>query len=47
MFHQLRDSPLLPREEKSAERLAQQGQVFIAAGSEMTAKTLSIIYYHL
>ncbi len=47
VFHELRDSPHLPAQEKNVERLAQEGQVLVLAGSETTAKTLSIIWYHL
>lgn len=47
IFHHLRDDPRLPAAEKSPDRLQQEGQVLVLAGSETTAKTLSIIVFHL
>lgn len=47
MFHHLRDDPNLPAAEKAVDRLQQEGQVLVLAGSETTAKTLGIIMFHL
>ena len=47
VFHALRDSKILPPQEKTVDRLQEEGQVFVAAGSETTAKTLTIIFFHL
>jgi cytochrome P450 len=46
IFHALLDSDL-PWQEKTADHLQDEGQVIIAAGSETTAKALSIITFHL
>ena len=46
MFHELLNSDL-PESEKTAERLVQEVQAIIGAGTETTAMTLSIITYYL
>jgi cytochrome P450 len=46
IFQALLDSDL-PWQEKTADHLQDEGQVIIAAGSETTAKALSIITFHL
>jgi len=46
IFQALLDSDL-PQDEKSAQRLQDEGQTLIAAGSETTAKALSIITFYL
>lgn len=46
MFHEIRDSDL-PPEQKTLHRLADEGNILIGAGSETTAQTLSILFYHL
>lgn len=46
IFHEMRDSSL-PAEEKSLERLVDEGKVFVAAGTETTAATLTQIFYYV
>ena len=46
IFQALLDSDL-PSEEKTADRLQDEGQILIGAGSETTAKSLSIITFYL
>ena len=46
IFQALLDSDL-PRQEKTADRLQDEGQTVIGAGSETTAKALSIITFYL
>ena len=46
IFHTLRDSDL-PSEEKTLQRLCDEGEIFTGAGSETTARTLAIILYYL
>lgn len=46
VFQAVIDSDL-PPEEKSADRLQDEGQTLVGAGSETTAKTLSIITFYL
>lgn len=46
IFQELLDSDL-PEEEKSADRLQDEGQTLVGAGSETTAKSLSIITFYL
>jgi cytochrome P450 len=41
IFHSLRDSDTLAEDEKSLARLADEGEILIAAGSETTARTLT------
>ncbi|KAI9641437.1 hypothetical protein NHQ30_010244 [Ciborinia camelliae] len=47
IFHELRDSKLLPPQEKSLNRLADEGNILIGAGGETTAQTLAVLFYHL
>lgn len=47
IFHELRDSNLLPPEEKTLKRLADDGNIMIGAGGETTAQTLAVLFYHL
>ena len=46
VFQALLDSDL-PKEEKSLDRLQDEGQTLVGAGSETTAKSLSIITFYL
>jgi cytochrome P450 len=46
IFHELLEGDL-PASEKSVERLVQEGNVLIGAGTETTAWCLSVITYHL
>lgn len=46
IFEQILDSPL-PAHEKRVERLVQEGQVLVSAGSETTARTLYVGAVHL
>ncbi|KAM3081646.1 hypothetical protein ACMFMG_005099 [Clarireedia jacksonii] len=46
IFHTIRDSDLPPKE-KALNRLADEGNILIGAGSETTAQTLSVLFYHL
>ncbi|KAI9878625.1 MAG: hypothetical protein M1830_000392 [Pleopsidium flavum] len=46
IFHALRDSDL-PNHEKTLDRLSDEGEILIGAGSETTAKTLTTISYYL
>ncbi|EXJ78793.1 hypothetical protein A1O1_09195 [Capronia coronata CBS 617.96] len=46
MFHTLRDSDL-PASEKSLERLCDEAEIMLGAGSETTAATLSRIWFYL
>ncbi|KAF2158546.1 hypothetical protein M409DRAFT_38183 [Zasmidium cellare ATCC 36951] len=47
IFDELRNSPTLPEVERSAARLEHEAILLVAAGSESTAKSMSIIHYHL
>lgn len=47
IFHELRDSNLLPPEEKTLKRLADDGNIMVGAGGETTAQTLAVLFYHL
>ncbi|KAL2011466.1 hypothetical protein VTN00DRAFT_4184 [Thermoascus crustaceus] len=47
IFHELLNSKVLPKREKTVERLWQEGQVVIGAGTETTAWTLSVIVFYL
>ncbi|KAK6597436.1 benzoate 4-monooxygenase cytochrome p450 [Botrytis cinerea] len=47
IFHELRDSNLLPPEEKTIKRLADDGNIMVGAGGETTAQTLAVLFYHL
>jgi cytochrome P450 len=46
IFHELRDSDL-PEQEKTVDRLCDEGQILSGAGSETTAKTLSTATFYL
>jgi len=46
IFHELRDCNL-PAEEKTVERLCDEGQILTGAGTETTAATLSQITFFL
>jgi len=46
IFHTLRDSSL-PSHEKTLDRLSDEGEILVGAGSETTAKTLTTISYYL
>jgi cytochrome P450 len=46
IFHSLRDNDLAPSE-RDLHRLADEGEILVAAGSETTAKTLSITAFHI
>jgi cytochrome P450 len=46
IFHSLRDNDL-PPSEKDLHRLADEGEILVAAGSETTAKTLSITAFYI
>ena len=47
IFEELRDSEKLPSEEKSLQRLTDEGNVLLIAASETPAKVLALITYHL
>lgn len=47
IFQELLSTQSLPPEEKSVERLTDEGAVLLGAGSETVAKTLGIIIVHL
>lgn len=47
IFTALRDNEILPKEEKSFKRLADEGYVLIAAGSETVAQTLSYTTFYV
>ena len=47
VFEELRDNPNLPPEEKTVQRLADEGSILLIAGSETPGKALAIVYYHL
>ncbi|KAK0102780.1 hypothetical protein ONS95_006377 [Cadophora gregata] len=47
IFHDILTSTLLPPSEKSLDRLYQEGQTFIAAGTETTAWCLTVIIFYL
>lgn len=47
VFTELRDNPDLPKEERSPQRLADEGGVLLGAGSEATAQALSITTYYI
>ncbi|PQE14947.1 cytochrome p450 protein [Rutstroemia sp. NJR-2017a WRK4] len=46
VFHTIRDSDL-PPEEKKLNRLADEGNILIGAGSETTAQTLAVLFFYL
>lgn len=47
IFRDLRDNPLLPQSEKGLTRLEQEGTLLVMAGTESTAKSISIAHFHL
>jgi cytochrome P450 len=47
IFQNLLDNPDLPKEEKTVQRLADEGEILIAAGNETTAKTLSYMTFYI
>ncbi|KAF4624479.1 hypothetical protein G7Y89_g13693 [Cudoniella acicularis] len=47
IFYELRDSPTLPASEKTAQRLEDEAMLLIMAGTESTAKSITIAHYHL
>lgn len=47
IFDALCDPNLLPPEERTLDRLQDEGQILLAAGSETTANTLTVIAFHL
>lgn len=47
IFDALNNPDLLPPEERTLDRLQDEGQILLAAGSETTAKTLTVIAFHL
>lgn len=47
IFKALRDNKELPKEEKSVQRLTDEGEILIGAGSETTAKTLAITTFYI
>ena len=46
IFEELRDSDL-PPQEKTIERLMDEGFILIGAGGETTAQTLAVVTFHL
>ena len=47
VFQSLLDSDALPDHEKTVQRLADEGEILVAAGSETTARTLSYTSFHI
>lgn len=47
IFHELRDNPDLPPEEKTIQRLTDEAEILIGAGSETTAQALTRIFFYL
>ncbi|KFA69829.1 hypothetical protein S40285_02466 [Stachybotrys chlorohalonatus IBT 40285] len=47
IFHELLSSRLLPPEEKTPERLGQEGQILVQGGTLTTSWTLSLATFHL
>ncbi|KAJ8068064.1 hypothetical protein OCU04_003638 [Sclerotinia nivalis] len=47
IFHELRDTDILPPQEKTLSRLADEGNILIGAGGETTAQTLAVLFYYL
>lgn len=47
IFNEIINSDHLPPQEKTTERMWQEGQTVIGAGTETTAWTLSVITYHM
>ena len=46
IFEELRDSDL-PRQEKTIERLMDEGLILVGAGGETTAQALTVLTFHL
>nr|POE72333.1 trichodiene oxygenase [Quercus suber] len=47
VFYELRDSPILPLEEKTSSRLQDEATLIVMAGTESTAKSLGIASFYL
>lgn len=47
VFYELRDTPILPPEEKTASRLQDEATLLVMAGTESTAKSLAIAAFYL
>lgn len=47
VFYELRDNPTLPPEEKTIDRLQDEATLLIMAGTESTAKSLTIAAFYL
>ncbi|MCJ1267522.1 hypothetical protein MMC22_007407 [Lobaria immixta] len=47
IFYELRDNPSLPPSEKSLLRLEHEGTLLVMAGTESTAKSMTIAHFHL
>jgi cytochrome P450 len=47
IFDALNNPSMLPPQERTLDRLQDEGQILLAAGSETTAKTLTVISLHL
>ena len=46
IFYELRDTPILPPEEKTIKRLQDEATLLIMAGTEFTAKTMTIAIFY-
>lgn len=47
VFHEIRDGDILPESEKQPKRLMAEGSIFMAAGTETTARTLAVTTFYL
>jgi cytochrome P450 len=47
IFHDLLENKDMPASEKSIDRLVQEGQIIVSAGTETTAWCLSVTTFHL
>lgn len=47
IFQSLRDSEILPKDEKTVQRLADEAEVLMGAGSETTGKTLAYTTFYI
>jgi len=47
IFRDLKDNERLPKAEKTVERLADEGEILVGAGSETTAKTLTYTTFYI
>ncbi len=47
IFHEMLSSTALPQEDKTPERLAQEGQILVQGGTLTTSWTLSLATFHL